>query len=150
MDDCVHRYGRALPHWRLDAGTYFVTWRLQGEQPVLTVWERELVARTVRFFAGKRYDLLAYVVMDNHVHVIVRPYADYPLERLVHAWKSYSGHQLRGGRRTPVWQREYFDRIIRNEVELDQKIQYILLNPSRRWPGVSEYPWVWCRPELGD
>ena len=147
--DDLHIYRRKLPHWRLADSTYFVTWRLVSERPQLTVLERDQVAAVLREFASQRYDLLAYVVMNDHIHVVVHPYPGHALEKLVHTWKSYSAHLLqRGGRRGAVWQREYFDRIIRDEKELDEKVQYILANPSRRWPGVDQYPWVWCRPEM--
>jgi hypothetical protein len=34
------------------------------------------------------------------------------------------------------------DRIVRNEVELEQKFNYILGNPWRRWPSLDRYSWV--------
>jgi REP-associated tyrosine transposase len=42
-----------------------------------------------------------------------------------------------------VWQDESFDRIVRNEGELEQKFNYILGNPWKRWPSLDRYPWVW-------
>ena len=146
----LQSYRRHLPHWRFHSGIYFVTWRLGRDQPPLTVLERDQVAKVLRFLAGRRYDLFAFVVMNDHVHVLVRPYAGFPLEQVMHSWKSYSAHLLRSGRNTPVWQREYFDRLVRDEAEFDQKVHYILGNPSNRWPGVIDYPWVWCRPDLLD
>ncbi|MNL82443.1 hypothetical protein D3C87_2098270 [compost metagenome] len=41
-----------------------------------------------------------------------------------------------------VWQREYFDRIVRHEVEFSQTMAYILNNPFKRWPGLEMYRWV--------
>jgi hypothetical protein len=41
-----------------------------------------------------------------------------------------------------VWQFEYFDRIVRDEDELLQKLRYILGNPWKRWPGIEGYEWV--------
>jgi hypothetical protein len=76
--------------------------------------------------------------------LIERPYLNFPLEQLMHTWKSYSGHSLRSGRSGRVWQREYFDRIVRDDKELDEKVGYIRNNPFRRWPGIESYPWVWC------
>jgi len=45
-------------------------------------------------------------------------------------------------RRKCVWQDEYFDRIVRDEVELLEKTQYIMNNPFKVWPDIEEYPWV--------
>jgi putative transposase len=149
MPDDVRIHHRFLPHWRLDSAVYFVTWRLEKDQAALSVIERDRVATTLRHFDGTRYELLAYVVMDDHVHVLVKPAAMFPLERIVHSWKSYSGRNMHDGQRAGrVWQREYYDRIVRDEVEFADSLAYILDNPGRRWQGVGEYPWVWCRADL--
>ena len=138
-------YQRKLPHWRADAATYFVTWRIDRARPDLDPAERDLVSLALRHFDGERYELLAYVVMNDHVHVVVTPRPGRNLEQIVHSWKSYSAHRLRAGRSGRVWQPEYYDRIIRNEAELSQKIEYTLGNPFTRWPDLTEYPWVWTR-----
>ena len=148
MGSLLRIYRRHLPHWRQRGATYFVTWRVaQGQRP-LTVGERETVATILRCFDGTRFHLLAYVVMDDHVHAIVRPFRDHPLERVVHSWKLYSAHALAARGRSGVWQDEYFDRMLRDERELAETLQYVLDNPSRRWPELTHYPWVWSRPEL--
>lgn len=95
-------------------------------------------------FNGKRYELDAYVVMNDHVHVLCRPKEGFRLETILHSWKSFSskrigpGEGIRGG----VWQDEYFDRIVRDEAEWVEKVQYISNNPRKRWPELQEYPWV--------
>jgi putative transposase len=137
-------YRRKLPHWRLEGSVYFVTWRLAQRQPALTPPERTMVVDAIRYFEEQRYQLPAYVVMDNHVHVLVMPLDQNRLHRIVHSWKSFTASRLTQeyGRRAPVWQREYFDRIVRDDDELMEKAQYILNNPFNRWPDLDEYPWV--------
>jgi len=144
----LHIYHRFLPHWRLDGAVYFVTWRLERDQQSLTVSERDQLAEILRKFDGGRYDLFAYVVMNDHVHALVQPHAAFPLERVIHSWKSYSTWLLqRGFRHGRIWQREYYDRIIRTESDFEEKVCYILGNPARRWPGIEGYPWAWCRED---
>ncbi|MFH1095530.1 MAG: hypothetical protein V1728_04900, partial [Candidatus Micrarchaeota archaeon] len=46
-------------------------------------------------------------------------------------------------RRGRVWQEEYFDRIVRDVVELQEKAEYIGRNPWKRWPDLDSYRWVW-------
>jgi REP element-mobilizing transposase RayT len=122
-----------------------VTWRVDRDRPELEAAERDEVVRVLRHFSGQRYDLIAYVVMNNHVHVIVTPRPGIELERLVHSWKSFSAHHLAlRSRRGRVWQSEYFDRVIRNDDELREKVEYVLSNPYRRWPELHGYPWVWA------
>jgi REP element-mobilizing transposase RayT len=137
-------YRRKLPHWRLPGSVYFVTWRLAKDQPRLSPEERTVVVTAIKHFEHQRYELPAYVVMDDHVHVLVLPLKGLELHRILHSWKSLAAKRLAKdwGRTTPVWQREYFDRIVRDDEELMQKAQYILGNPLKRWPSIQEYPWL--------
>lgn len=140
----LETYRRRLPHWRMQGSIYLVTWRLSKGQPALQPEERTLVADAIRHFDGERYDLIAYVVMDDHVHVMVLPLSNQSLSRVLHSWKSFTGKGLRKirERAVPVWQDEYFDRIVRNEADLIQKVEYILGNPQKRWPETEDYPWA--------
>jgi REP-associated tyrosine transposase len=139
-------YRRKLPHWRIDGSTYFVTWRLFGPQLALRPDEKTVVVESIKHFTAQRYELLAYVVMDDHVHVLVTPLEEFSLQQIVHSWKSFTANRLQRdfGRYGRIWQREYLDRIIRNETDLMEKVNYILGNPVKRWPDTQEYPWVWC------
>ncbi len=139
-------YKGRLPHWRLDGSIYFVTWRLAASQTPLRGAERTLVTSSMTHFAAERYDLLAYVVMDDHVHALVEPVEEFTLQEIVHAWKSFTTNTLRKdfGRTGRIWQREYFDRIVRDERELLAKLNYILDNPFKKWPEIEEYEWVGC------
>jgi len=124
-------YRRRLPHWRIDSSIYFVTWRLAKSQPLLREEERTVVVDAIKEFVGERYDVWAYVVMDNHAQVLVTPLELYALEEIVHTWKSFTANRLQRDfkRVGAIWQREYFDRIVRAEV------------PERCW-GLYSYPIV--------
>jgi len=142
-------YRRRMPHWRLDGSIYFVTWRLQKSQKELAALEYKIIVSALKHFDGQRFDLFAYVVMPDHVHVLVKPYKGYLLHELVHSWKSYTAYRLqRGGREGKVWQEDYFDRIVRDEAEFIEKAQYILNNPLKIKPQIDEYPWVWVKSEF--
>src|SRR5208282_5768872 len=115
------------PHWRQDQATYFVTWRLARGQQELDASERDLVMAAITRFDGQRYELAAYVVMDDHVHALLTPLAAHDLAGILHSWKSFTARQMqrqhkRFGR---VWQDEYFDRIVRDDNEFAQKRDYI-------------------------
>jgi putative transposase len=83
--------------------------------------------------------------MNDHVHVVVKPAAGYHLTAIVQSWKSYTANRLqRAFRRTGrVWQRESFDRVIRDNEELSDRLAYIMGNPGKRWPDIEGYSWVW-------
>ena len=137
-------YRRKLPQYRARGATYFVTWRVLREMAPLTADERTVVKNALFYFDGSRYDLLCYVVMDDHVHVVVRPRVEHALEDILRSWKSFSARQINQlrGHTGSVWLSEYMDRIIRNDKELHEKITYILGNPEKRWPLIQEYEWV--------
>jgi REP element-mobilizing transposase RayT len=99
----------------------------------------------VRHFEGRRYNPVAFVVMNDHVHVLLSLTRPYRLEDVIHSWKSFTANliQRNHGRRGRVWQDEYFDRIVRDDKEFVQKFKYIQGNPWSRWPNLQTYNWVW-------
>jgi len=107
-----------------------------------------MVVAALKTLDGKRYQLTGYVVMDDHVHVLVTPRAEHTLRSIVHSWKSFTANRMQREyeRVGPVWQDEYFDRIVRDEKELLQKVEYIMGNPWKRWPELDSYEWVWPLP----
>jgi len=137
-------YRRNLPHWRVAGAAYLVTWRLWSHQEPLEGAERAQVVSALQFFHQQRYCLHAYVVMDDHVHVIVQPSDGVRLERIIQSWKSFTSKLLirQSARVAPIWQDEYSDRVIRDEHELLKKIRYVLDNPYRRWGGIAAYEWA--------
>ena len=144
LADAYCAYRRKLPHWRLEGGVYFLTWRLREQQAELNPSERELIVSILLHFHGTRYRLHGYVVMNDHVHVIVEPIAGFELKTITHSWKSFTANQLqrRFARKGSIWQEECFDRIVRDEVEYLEKAQYIHDNPFNRWPEIADYPWL--------
>jgi REP element-mobilizing transposase RayT len=84
------------------------------------------------------------VVMDDHVHVLLSLAEGHTLQAVLHSWKSYTAHRLRRSSDSPqpVWQDEYFDRIVRDEKELRRAAQYLAHNPIKRWPELEEYQWL--------
>jgi putative transposase len=141
------RYRRRLPHFRLDRASYSVTWCVHPSLEELPDASRKITFDSLMHFNNARYDLLACVVMNDHVHLVLRPYEDWKVEKLVHGWKSFSAHAINKllGREGHVWQEEYHDRIVRDEDELIEKLEYIFNNPRERWPEIREYPYLWIK-----
>ncbi len=94
---------------------------------------RRIVEDALRYFDGDRYRLGRFVVMPNHVHAIVTPHAGWRLSQVVSSWKKYTARQINGSLGTGgrLWQKEYFDHIVRNAGELDRISAYIERNPER-------------------
>ncbi len=110
-----------------------------------------MVRDALLFFDRKRYELAAWVVMDDHAHALVWPQEEWDLEHILHSWKSFTANQLqrRFARQGIIWQKESFDRIVRDEKEWLEKQRYIMNNPFKRWPELSRYEWVWPVEQLG-
>jgi REP element-mobilizing transposase RayT len=208
-------YEQALPHWRQEGASYFVTFRLADSLPQSRLqelrrfkeeWERR--HRSVEFIPregmmergrgarglkstvreelarevmqrvedwldqgmgscalrvpeaadavvaemqrddGTLFEVGCRVVMSNHVHAVVRPLEpEFPLENVLKRWKGASAvaiNRLRE-RTGTLWQRESFDRIIRDEEHLWRAIQYIGRNPRKA--GLSNaQARLWIRP----
>jgi REP element-mobilizing transposase RayT len=97
----------------------------------------------LRFRDGKHYRLLAWCVMPNHVHVVVRLLPGADLATVLKTWKQFSSKAANQvlGQSGRFWQREYYDRLIRNEQEYSRAVSYVLENPVRA--GLKNWPWVW-------
>jgi putative transposase len=81
-------------------------------------------------FDQVRYLLLAWVVMPNHVHVLVKTQQDWPLACVVQGWKSVSARMIGVlAYAKTVWHKDYYDRYIRNESHLLDATRYIHSNP---------------------
>ena len=108
-----------------------------------------ILVQTLHRDDGSGRELDCYVVMPNHVHVIVRPLIPtaLPLETVLQRWKGGASceiqrHLQRSGM---LWQRESFDRIIRDEEHLYRAIQYIGRNPKNAGLSPRDVR-LWIRP----
>ena len=102
-----------------------------------------LVEQALFHFDGQRYRLIAWVIMPNHVHVLVEIKSGHPLHRVIHSWKSYTASQANKilGRSGPFWFVDYYDRYIRDELHLAHAIHYIHQNPVSA--GLVDQPEQW-------
>ena len=165
-------YRRNLPHWYPDGAAVFVTWRLFGALPRTAIsvldgrgfrdsdhqldlaasgpsWLSEpriggCVADTLREAAAERSlcMLHAFVVMPNHVHVLLTPREE--LQRVTRWIKGVSArraNQLLGRTGRPFWQDESFDHWVRNHWELARIRRYIEQNPVHA--GLVQSPGQW-------
>ena len=92
----------------------------------------KIAANTLKFFDNKRYILISFVIMPNHIHVIVTPIQNYELSKILQMWKSYSAREINKklNREGTLWQSESFDHIIRSPEQLRKVIKYIKDNPK--------------------
>ncbi len=105
----------------------------------------KLVADVLRFHAGQRFDLLAWVVMPNHVHAVVRPFAEISLSQILHSWKGFSAKVCNEflQRVGEFWQGESYDHLIRDDEDRHRCCHYTIMNPvnARLCAQPEDWPW---------
>lgn len=94
---------------------------------------RAIVEKALHFYDTKRYELIAYVVMPNHVHLLVRMLEQHEVLNTIYNIKNFTAKEINKtlGTYGKIWQSESFDRIIRNEDHLKRVIHYIVRNSPR-------------------
>jgi putative transposase len=117
----------------------------------------DLVAESIHYRDGKVYDLIAFCIMPNHVHLVFMPLeksesAFYSLTEILQSLKRHTARQsnLILDRSGTFWQDESYDHIIRDQAELERIIKYVLNNPVKAglvddW---TEWKWFYCKFDL--
>jgi putative transposase len=123
-----------------------------------------IVKEALHYRDGKVFDLYAYCIMSNHVHVVFEPLSrsechsdlqhsnPMPLNKIMQSLKRHTARQANIilGREGAFWQDESYDRAIRNNEECIRTVNYVLENPVKaglvsQW---EKWPWTYCRTEL--
>lgn len=151
-------YRRHLPHFQPEGAALFITFRFHGTLPLHSgrdgrafveadrelertkqgpAWLRqpqiaECVTETI--LDGDRvralYGLIAFIVMPNHVHLLIEPKAPAPkITQYVKGVSARRANELLQRTGQPFWQNESFDRWVRSRREKEKIIRYIEMNP---------------------
>jgi putative DNA methylase len=139
-DDSVKR--RKLEAW-LDRG--------HGECWLQRRDAAELVEKILLEADGRDYRMLAWVVMPNHVHLVVDVW-NVPLLKLINGWKGKSSRQANQllNRSGKFWQEDYYDTLIRDEAHLKRAIRYTEQNPVKAFLAKAARDWPWCSARQRD
>lgn len=117
----------------------------------------QIVVNSLHFYDNKHYDLYAFTIMSNHVHLVFRHIrenydVDLPVTGIMKLIKSFTGKECNKllKRNGQFWQVESFDRLIRDEQELNNVILYTVNNPVKaklvsHW---EDWPFNYCKPEF--
>ena len=138
------------------AGAYYVTIVAHGRECLfgeITNGDMKLsrygkIIQYVLLDVPKHYphlELDIFCIMPNHVHIIIVLNHNvlvkrHPLSEVIRAFKSFSAKRINLLRKTPgiaVWQRNYYEHIIRDEKDYESKRNYILMNPQN-WENDDE------------
>lgn len=92
-----------------------------------------VVRETLLKWNSKKYELIAWVIMPNHVHILIGLLAEHSLSDIMHSIKSFTAHEAnkilkRTGR---YWSVESYDRYIRDARHFDNTVRYVVENPVK-------------------
>ena len=106
----------------------------------------DLVSHTVVLGDYERhfYDLLAWVVMANHVHLLILPHVPVPvLMRWLKGSTARGANRILGRTGHAFWQDESYDRYLRGANQLERTIAYVEENPVSAGLVCSADRWRW-------
>ena len=110
----------------------------------------EIVSNSILFHDGEWFDVEAFSIMPNHVHLVITPLEKtdgvyYGLTKIMHNIKRNSAKQANKllGRTGPFWQHESYDHYIRNHAEFQRIIEYVLQNPVKAGLVDDWTAWKW-------
>ena len=117
-------FSKSIDHW-LDAGS--------GECVLKDPAIAKIVADALLHFDGERYSIDSFVVMPNHVHVLFGLAPGSMLEDVIQLWKSFTAKKINAalGREGVLWQRDYWDRMVRDGEHRANILNYVAKNPER-------------------
>jgi putative transposase len=137
----------AIPTRASRPGTFFITTATYNRRLFQVPDNAQLFLATLQHYrVAGHYKLHAFVVMPDHIHLLLTPQA-ITLERVVGLIKGGFSHRL--GSKAPVWQRGFTDYRIRDREDFEVRRTYIRRNPVTA--GLCEtpeaYPFSSARPK---
>ena len=114
---------------------YFVTTSVQARRPLFRDARLcQILLENLRFYRDRmKFSLHGYVIMPDHMHLLITPRQPATISDIVRNLKSYAGKEVRQalGGSGPIWQRRFYDRVIRSEKQFRATLDYIHVNPVR-------------------
>ena len=110
-----------------------------------------MVEGSLLFRHNVQYELRAWVIMPNHVHLLFLV-QDVPMWQLVDAWKGYTAKEANKvlGRKGQFWQDGYWDTYIRDSEHEARVRRYLDNNPTKAKLVASPKEWLWSSARFRD
>jgi len=128
----------------MDKAAYGPVW-LRDARIARVVADALLYGESGRHF----YQLRAWVVMPNHLHLLLRPLTALPvITRWLKGSTARQSNLVLGRTGQVFWQDESFDHRVRDEEELERIARYVEHNPVSAGLSVSPGDWPWSSAGL--
>jgi putative transposase len=151
---------------------HFITFCCYQRRPLLaSACTRNLAVQILKEVrAGCRFALVGYVIMPEHLHLLISECASVPVSKIIQIFKQRVSRRMRARKRAPkgqlrlgfpgqenllrrFWQRRYYDFNVYSRAKVIEKLHYMHCNPVREklvdHPG--DWPWSsWCSYYRGE
>lgn len=91
------------------------------------------------------FSMLAYVILPDHLHLLIQPCGNSNFSQIMHSLKSNFTHNYKAmlniDDNIKFWQKRFWDHVIRDENDLENHIHYIHVNPQKH--GYVDDPFEW-------
>jgi putative transposase len=132
--------------------TFFITTVTWKRLPIFRKEDRARLLIDVLFNYREqgKYLLHEFVIMPDHVHVLITPSPEISLERTVQFIKGGFSYRLRKEEKMEVWQPSFTNHRIRDLEDYERHGEYIRLNPVRAKlvSEALEYPYSSANPKF--
>ena len=127
----------------------FITAVCFKRKPFLkSVKSKELLLSVMREVKSEsQFSMVAYTIMDNHFHWIIRP-VDPDFSKIVQSVKLRFVHRYKKqagiNEHFQIWQKRFWDHVIRNETDLHRHMDYVHYNPVKHRNAKRPLNYRWC------
>lgn len=129
---------------------YFVTCVTHNREPILADQANSLLDIIDEYKRKMRFEIIAHVIMPDHFHIIIDPKRN-NLSDILKRIKISFAYRIRKTQRIysqTIWQKRFWDHIIRDENDFNAHIEYIHYNPVKH--GFVKNPLIWEHSSFGE
>ncbi len=114
----------------------FITFNVHGKKPLFRNPKAcSFFLHTLRYYKPQlKFQLLGYVVMEDHIHLLMRPSPDVSISAIIQKIKGAFGRKwkMMSHWKGPVWQKSFFNTILHDDASLKHR-----LNQMHNHPGAT-------------
>ena len=127
--------------------TYFITICTANRKEVFN--NSQTVSEMLEYLSEsasrQNFQILAYCFMPDHVHFLIGANdSDADLIKFIKHFKQKTGYEFKKKHGINLWQRSFYDYILRKEESVIETVRYIFNNPVRKGlvKEFKEYPFL--------
>ena len=132
---------------RSSGKTFFITFNVHGKRPLFRNPKAcSFFLHTLRYYKPQlKFQLLGYVVMEDHIHLLMRTQPDVSISTIIQKIKGAFGRKwkMMSHWKGPVWQKSFFNSILHDDASLKQRLNQIHYHPLEKGLSSSKTEYVY-------